>query len=176
MGINCHEFLEFVIQPTLQQLGVDSPAAEQLLLATACHQSEMGHHLQRSEGIGIYGITPAMHQSVWDDYLAQDCDMASLVRGMASQHEFPKSPHSELATNLRYATAIAWMIYLQRGLELDDHQHRTTEEMAEAWQKGFMDRPISVQEREQFCRGAALLHPASRPAPGKRAGGKFIAA
>ncbi|NIR95117.1 MAG: hypothetical protein GWO08_16085, partial [Gammaproteobacteria bacterium] len=72
MGINCREFLKYVIQPTLQQLGVDSAKAEQLLLATACHHSEMGHHLHRNDGIGLYGITEDMHQMVWDHYLAMD--------------------------------------------------------------------------------------------------------
>lgn len=160
MGISCHEFLEHVIQPTLTQLGVDSTSAEQLLLATACHQSEMGHHLQRSDGIGIYGITEAMHTAVWDQYLALDCELASQIRGMASQHEFPKSPHSELATNLRYATAIAWMIYLQKGLTLDDNS--TTEDLTRAWQNCFMDRPISFKERDEFSRCCAKFGPAKK--------------
>jgi hypothetical protein len=37
--------------------------------------------------------------------------MASLVRGLASQHDFLSQPHAELATNLSYATAIAWFMY-----------------------------------------------------------------
>lgn len=157
MGINCHEFLEYVIQPTLKQLGVESPVAEQLMLATACYQSEMGHHLQRSEGIGIYGISEDMHQSVWDNYLAMDCELASLVRGMASQHEFPKSPHMELATNLRYATAIAWMIYQHHGIKLDENS--SAEDLTRIWQCSFMDRPISFKERDEFIRCCTKFNP-----------------
>ena len=160
MGINCHEFLEYVIQPTLKQLGEESPVAERLLQATACHQSEMGHHLQRSDGIGIYGITEAMHQAVWDHYLAMDCELASQVRGMASQHEFPKSPHSELATNLRYATAIAWMIYQHKAVNLNANS--SAEDLTLAWQNCFMDRPISFKERDEFKSCCAKFHPARK--------------
>lgn len=156
MGINCHEFLEFVIQPTLKQLGVASPKAEQLLLATACHQSEMGHHLQHSDGIGVYAITEDMHKNVWDHYLAMDCDLASQVRGMASQHEFPKSPHSELVTNLRYATAIAWMIYKHKGISLCDDI--SAEGLTSLWQRCFMDRPISFKERAEFTQCCAKFN------------------
>ncbi|HAG95990.1 MAG: hypothetical protein CMK83_14065 [Pseudomonadales bacterium] len=160
MGINCHEFLEYVIQPTLKQLGVDSAKAAQLLLATACHQSEMGHHLQRSDGIGIYGITAEMHQDVWDNYLAMDCELASQIRGMASQHEFPKSPHSELVTNLLYATAIAWMIYRHKGIKLNDDT--SADDLTNLWQRCFMDRPISFKERDEFTRCCAKFAPSGK--------------
>ncbi|MBA55741.1 MAG: hypothetical protein CMK89_14895 [Pseudomonadales bacterium] len=157
MGINCREFLEYVIQPTLRLLGVESAKAEQLLLATACHQSEMGHHLQREGGIGMYGITEEMHQNVWDHYLAMDPDLASQVRGMASQHEFPKSPHTELVTNLLYASAIAWMVYQHKGIKLD--KTTTAEMLTDIWQRCFMDRPISFKERDEFIRCCEKFDP-----------------
>jgi hypothetical protein len=160
MGINCHEFLEYVIQPTLKQLGVESQAAEKLLLATACYQSDMGHHLQQSDGIGIFGISEGTHKDVWDSHIALDCDLASNVRGMASQHGFPKAPHCELATNLRYATAIAWMVYQYRGLQLTDDSDIA--ELTNGWQNCFMDRPISFKERDEFARCCHKFHPGSR--------------
>lgn len=146
MGINKHEFLKYVIQPTLKQLGTDSEAAETLLLATACCQSGMGHHLNQSGAIGVYGISEELHREVWDKYLAFDCDLASNVRGMASQHEFPKEPHCELATNLRYATAIAWMVYQYRNVTIPDNSD--TDALAQCWQQGFLNRPISIKEQE----------------------------
>ena len=160
MGINCRELLEYVIQPTLQQIGADSPRAEQLLLATANHQSEMGHHLQHQDGIGIYGITVERHQDVWDNHLALDCELASMVRGMASQHEFPKSPHTELVTNLRYATAIAWLIYAHHGVELDEKT--TAEDLTGHWQRCFTDRPLSCEERDSFTRFCEKIGPAGK--------------
>ena len=148
MGISSHDFLQYVIQPTLRQLGVESGVAEQLLLATANFQSGLGQQLQQNQGIGLYGISPELHTEVWDCYLAKDCELASQIRGMASQHEFPKAPHSELLTNLSYATAIAWMIYRYRGVKIPDAADPAT--LAKCWQKSFLDRPSDEREAAEF--------------------------
>ncbi len=156
MGIGSHEFLQYVIQPTLQQLGVQSSAAEQLLLATANFQSGLGQQLRQNQGIGVYGITPALHTEVWDRYLALDCELASQIRGMASQHEFPKAPHLELLTNLSYATAIAWAIYRYRGVKIPDAADSAT--LAKCWQKNFLENPASDLEAGEFiCRYVEML-------------------
>ena len=158
MGINSREFLEYVIQPTLKLLGVESESANKLMLATACFQSNLGQHLLQEEAIGIFGISEGLHQEVWDKHIAYDCDLASTVRGMASQHEFPKAPHVELVANLRYATAIAWLIYQYRDLTLplaDD-----IESLTDCWQRFFLGHPISVKERDEFVDHYRKLHPA----------------
>lgn len=148
MGISSNEFLQYVIQPTLRQLGVKSGVAEQLLLATASFQSGLGQQLQQNQGIGVYGISPEMHTDVWDHFIALNCDLASQVRGMASQHEFPKAPHSELLTNLSYATAIAWLIYCHRGVKIPDAADPAT--LAKCWQNAFVDRPSNDAEAGEF--------------------------
>ncbi|PAV71245.1 hypothetical protein WR25_13981 [Diploscapter pachys] len=55
---------------------------------------------------------------LWDEYLARDPELASLVRGLASQHAFLGGPHLELTVNLRYATAIAWMLIEEQATPL----------------------------------------------------------
>jgi len=84
-----------------------------LLLATAAHESGLGTHLKPAgqRALGIYQIHSLAHRHIWDDHLAHKTDTASLVRGLASQHDFLAHPHAELATNLSYATAIAWFMY-----------------------------------------------------------------
>lgn len=149
MGISSHDFLQQVIQPTLRQLGVTSPVAEQLLLATAYHQSGLGEQLQTKQGLGLYTISPELHTEVWDYYLAKDCDLASQVRGMASQHEFPKAPHSELVCNLRYATAIAWMLFQYRGVKIPDVTDSCS--IARCWQKAFGTHGGNTFEADQFA-------------------------
>ncbi len=113
MGICANELRQWVIKPTLKRLGVYSKAAENLLLATAAQESGLGSHLKPAgqRALGIYQIHSLSHRHIWDDHLAQHSDMASLVRGLASQHDFLSQPHAELATNLSYATAIAWFMY-----------------------------------------------------------------
>jgi hypothetical protein len=141
MGICPSELQHLVIRPTLEYLGEYSLAAQTLLMATAAMESELGFHLKNdhNKGLGVYQISPRSHHNLWDQYLAKDPDMASKVRGLASQHEFLMSPHHELVTNLRYATAIAWMMYKRKGKTLpaeDDIQG-----IAKFWRRHFHRRP-----------------------------------
>ncbi len=148
MGIENHELLHYVIQPTLEKLGVESTTAEMLLLATANYHSDRGSKLHDNDGLGLFCISEALHKEVWDHYIAFDCELASKVRGMASQHEFVKAPHSELVTNLQYATAIAWLVYQYRWAELPTEV--TPKSLADCWQRYFMNRPISLYEQNKF--------------------------
>jgi hypothetical protein len=110
MGIAANELSQHVIRPTLLYLDRYSPSAENLLLGVAASQSHLCANLDDDKGHGLYRITEQGHLLLWDKYLAQDPDLASLVRGLASQHAFLAAPHLELTVNLRYATAIAWML------------------------------------------------------------------
>lgn len=147
MGICASELLEYVIRPTLKHLGVTSPAAETLLLGTAARESGLGYHLADCDaGSGIYRIDAVTHRRVWDEFLAFQPDVASAVRGLASQHEFLANPHAELATNLRYATAIAWVIYLWKGAQVTGSPdlHR----LGDLWRNHF--RPGPHPEADDF--------------------------
>ena len=113
MGIAASELCRYVIKPTLLYLDCHDPAAEFLLLGIAASQSELGSALHDRHGHGLYSITEPRHRALWDDYLALDPERASLVRGLASQHAFLSAPQLELTVNLRYATAIAWLLVEQ---------------------------------------------------------------
>ena len=114
MGIAASELCRYVIRPTLMYLGRHDQSAESLLLGIAASQSELGSALHDRRGHGLYSITEPRHRALWDDYLALDPERASLVRGLASQHAFLSAPHLELTVNLRYATAIAWLLVEQQ--------------------------------------------------------------
>ena len=110
MGIAASDLRQHVIRPTLLYLQRPSPTAESLLLGAAACQSALGAALDCSRGRGLYRISDERHQQLWDQHLAHDPELASQVRGLASQHAFLAAPHLELTVNLRYATAIAWML------------------------------------------------------------------
>ncbi|WDY59253.1 hypothetical protein [Pseudomonas sp. PSKL.D1] len=118
MGIAANELCLYVIRPTLVYLNRHCASAEALLLGIAASQSALGSALHDRRGHGLYRICEHRHQAVWDDYLARDPELASVVRGLASQHAFLGGPHLELAVNLRYATAIAWMLIEEQQLAL----------------------------------------------------------
>lgn len=110
MGISASDLCQHVIRPTLLYMERHSASAEALLLGAAASQSALGSELSQHNGHGIYCISEQRHQQLWDHYLARDPDLASLVRGLASQRAFLTAPHLELIVNLRYATAIAWLL------------------------------------------------------------------
>jgi hypothetical protein len=66
------------------------------------------------------------------------------VRGLAGQHGFLCDPHGELATNLKYATAIAWMIYRRHGQNLPDAEDIAG--LARHWHRHFHSRPSGSAE------------------------------
>ncbi|SEN40089.1 hypothetical protein SAMN04487857_115109 [Pseudomonas sp. ok272] len=120
MGIAASELCRYVIRPTLIYLGRHSTAAESLLLGIAASQSALGSALHDRRGHGLYRIAEPRHQALWDHYLALDPERASLVRGLASQHAFLSGPHLELTVNLRYATAIAWLLIEEQHTDLPE--------------------------------------------------------
>lgn len=150
MGI-CNEQLRLlVIRPALQQLGQWSDTGENLLLATAAQESQLGFHLTspHSKGLGIYQIRPTTHRLIWDKYLVHHPDLASQVRGLASQHEFLQHPHAELTTNLRYSTVIAWLIYRRHDKPLPDNSE--PEVLAKYWQRYYQRNRDAQANRQSF--------------------------
>ncbi|MDE1168955.1 MAG: hypothetical protein PW845_27115 [Pseudomonas sp.] len=135
MGIAARELSQYVIRPTLIYLGRDCPTAEALLLGIAASQSALGSALHDRRGHGLYRIGETRHNALWDHYLAHDPDLASLVRGLASQHAFLSGPHIELTVNLRYATAIAWLLIEEQNTPLPDADDVLG--MARIWRQTF---------------------------------------
>jgi len=96
-------------------MGAWTPAGEAFLLNVAICAPDVGLFSGRNEGLGLFNITAAQHRDLWDRYLAFNPDMASRVRGLASQRAFLSDPDSELQTNLSYCTAIAWLMQQRAG-------------------------------------------------------------
>ena len=105
------EFRQLIVRDTLKSLDEWAPSHETLLLGTVAQESRMGLSLKRGRLLGIYHISSNTHRAVWDKYLLHHPELASRVRGLAGQHSFICDPHGELVGNLKYATAIAWLIY-----------------------------------------------------------------
>jgi len=130
IGNQGNELRRLVIRPTLDYLKIEAPAAEDILAALAL----LSHNFRGGgEGLGLYGITPAQHRQVWDGYLAFHPDLASDVRGLASQRCFLQDPDRELVTNVGYATAIAWILVRSSGQTLP--AAGDTEGLVQLWQR-----------------------------------------
>ncbi len=134
MIFTADDLRHLVIRDTLNYLDDWSLAAENLLLGTAAQESGLGGW-NKGRRVGLYHITPTMHRAVWDKYLVNNPSLASEVRGMAGQQSFFRAPHGELVTNLKYATAIAWMIYRRANQQLPDAQNPI--ELGKFWHRHF---------------------------------------
>lgn len=119
MYVTSEHLRDQVIGPTLKYLGVWTLDVESFLLNTAVDAPELGLFSSRNEGLGMFHITSSQHRDIWDRYLAFNPDMASRVRGLASQRVFLTEPDKELQTNLGYSTAIAWLLFKRSGMVLE---------------------------------------------------------
>ncbi len=141
LGICSTELRLLVVRPTLRYLRAWSEGRENLLLGTAAQESQLGFHLKqgRRHGLGIFQIQPHTHRQIWDIYLINQPALASKIRGLASQRDFLHHPHTELTTNLRYATAIAWLIYRAAGVDKIATNDVST--LAQLWYQHFHRGP-----------------------------------
>ena len=119
MYVTAEHLRDQVIRPTLEYMGAWTPAYEAFLLDAAINAPDLGLFSARNEGLGLFHITAAQHRDLWDRYLAFNPDLASRVRGLASQRAFLSDPDSELQTNLSYCTAIAWLMHHRAGGSLE---------------------------------------------------------
>ena len=124
MYVTAEHLRDHVIRPTLKYLGKWTPTSEDFLLNAAIDGPDLGLFSPRNEGLGIFHITAAQHRDLWDRYLAFNPEIASRVRGLASQRAFLSDPDSELQTNLSYCTAIAWLMYQRSGLAAAEPQQQ----------------------------------------------------
>ena len=108
MNMTLDHLRDQVIQPTLRYLGAWSPSTEAFLVNSVEDAPDLGLFSPRNDGLGIFHITPAQHRDIWDRYLAFKPEMASRIRGLASQRAFLSNPDNELQTNLSYCTAIVF--------------------------------------------------------------------
>lgn len=155
MGIYAADLREIVIRPTLLLLNEWSPVAENLLMGTAAQESQLGFRIYSDplKGLGIYRISAQTHVQIWDDFLVKDPELASRLRGLASQQQFLKDPHSELVSNLSYASGVAWMLYKQHQIKFPDNPK--VQDLAKIWQTYYCTR--DDQSAQTLCNSDGLI-------------------
>ena len=129
------EFRQLIVRNTLKAIDEWAPVHENLLLGTAAQESDLGRNLKCGRLLGIYHISPNTHRAVWDKYLLHYPELASRVRGLAGQHSFIHDPHGELVSNLKYATAIAWLVYKRSQKALPEESDIAG--LAKYWHRHF---------------------------------------
>lgn len=131
MSINTTQFRELVVRPTLQYLDTEikySEEAEDLLILTAAHESNMGEYLKQINGpaLGVYQMEPATLIDIWDNYLDHRQELASTVEVLCEGLHYWEP--EGLITNLMYATAMARIHYYRVPEALPKKQEYDTED------------------------------------------------
>lgn len=144
-------FLKDILCPTLLKMEMHSPAAERLLLMTACHESG-GFKYDRQEGGGpalsYYQIEPDTLKDLYRNYLRFRPDMQAVLDRFKPTADC--TPEQALMDPV-YATAAARMIYRrvpQRLPALDDYMG-----MARYW-KTFYNTPLGKGTEGKFLADA----------------------
>ncbi len=124
------DFRELVVRPALQLLAETadkprlwSPAAENLVVGTAVHESGGLRHLWQKDangvrltheqaGRGLFQIQPETHSDLWQSYLNYHPTLADALTDLAANHRF--SDDMELVGNLPYAAAVCRLIYWRK--------------------------------------------------------------
>jgi hypothetical protein len=126
-GLDVGQLGLYVVRPTLTALAsaapmIDGPIAETLLLATAAQESGFRKlHQDGGPALGLWQMEPATEQEIWRWLRAAEPHLAAAVMRMASERPAsqPWQPDdSELIGNLRYACAMARMVYWRQAAEL----------------------------------------------------------
>jgi hypothetical protein len=136
---------QYVIRPTLQQIGMWSLAAENLLLGTAAHESRMGHYLVQIGGgpaLGIYQVEPKTHDDIWQHFLKSRPAIADRISSLT-----PFIDAEQMIANMAYATAMARMVYYRRPEPLPAADDLPG--MARYWKK-FYNTPLGAGTTKQF--------------------------
>ena len=102
-------FRSLIVRPTLEELGMWSPAAENLVYGTAITESDLAYLKQMGDGpaLGFWQMEPA---TFYDHrkYLARRLDLFDKVKPMALIH--PLKPE-EMIWNLKFACAMCRIHY-----------------------------------------------------------------
>lgn len=109
--INLSQFREYVIQQPLKAINLYCPGAEELLVATACVESDCGKYLKQTHGpaLGPFQMEPVTFYDLWEwvkgskfyDSVMSSCNFDKAYA--------PKA--EEIVTNLKFASIMARLHY-----------------------------------------------------------------
>lgn len=158
-GIHYNHLYTHIIVPTLKYLGMESKVAALLLLGTAQQESRCGKYLKQVQGpaLGVWQIEPATHHDIYENYLSYRPTMRKLIKGLSSHYSYHSEQYSDddLVSNLKYACAIARLIYFRVSEPLPSDAN-DIDALAIYW-KLYYNTTLGKGTIEEFVRNYNLL-------------------
>lgn len=118
MPIDITQLRVYVIQPTLNSLGLYSSAAENLLLGTMAVESALGtyvHQIGGGPALGVYQMEPDTHDDIWENYIKFNDWLRVRLWTIGSYSPVRSNNGMLLITDLRYATIMARLQYYRHS-------------------------------------------------------------
>jgi hypothetical protein len=111
-GLDVDQLRVNIVRPVLIRLDLHTPAAENLVLGTALHESH-ARYLRQIKGpaMGIYQMEPATHFDLHRNFLRHNTTLKVRINNFASFFSGDMPDPSELIGNLFYATAMCRVHY-----------------------------------------------------------------
>ena len=126
--IDQNQFRKYLIQAPLNEVGIYSRDAEELLIATAAQESVLGTYLHQESGpaCGIYQMEPNTHDSLWNHFLITTHntgqEITTLGYHILKTCNYTLRPDASFMThNLWYASLMARVFYMDIEDPLPHH-------------------------------------------------------
>ena len=134
--MDADQLKELIIESSLDDLGLKSDPAVQLLMLTAAQESKLGHYIAQIKGpaLGIFQMEPLTHDDIWENYLKYKPDLASKLQHIAGTYPI-NPPAALLVHNLKYAAAMARIHYRRVKEALPRYNDITG--MAHYWKRHY---------------------------------------
>lgn len=114
------------IRPVLEHIGLWTPVAEELVLATSAHESQ-GFRYRRQVGggpaLGLWQMEPATRIDIYENYLRYNSVLAEKINGLAGVGTGGSKDYDDaLENNDAYACALCRVAYArhERNFPLPD--------------------------------------------------------
>jgi len=147
--IDLDQFRDYIVEPTLEDLGLMSTSAVELVIGTALQESHLTYIKQLGNGpaLGVCQMEPDTHDDIWDNFLRYRDVLSDAVL------EIGGPDARELIWNLKYSVAMCRVHYrrvsnpLPQAGDLSGHAQYwktyyntelgsgTTQEYIENWRK-----------------------------------------
>lgn len=146
LGLDVDQFRALIVRPTLQDLGLWSPSAENLVLGTGIHESRLKYldqidkYSRPGPAFGVFQMEKFTHNDIWRTHLWGK-ELGMKVGNLASRRFNAGAPDAlELIGNLKYAAAMCRAHYYRVREELPENNAMA---LARYW-KQYYNTPLGA--------------------------------
>ncbi len=119
--MDARQLRELIVKPALEEVGLHSDAAEDLVMGTAAQESHLQYVKQLGGGpaLSLFQIEPATYTDYWENYLAYQADLASEIRAACGFEGIPEP--TRLVWDFKFASIMCRVHYRRISSPLPMH-------------------------------------------------------